>query len=135
MFNTVQCNVQCLVLAQSLIRIDSSFRKAPCTQPSINKNLTEMQCLSKSLQVPAQSLIRAFRKSLYFLSQSTLSKATISKTSTKMQCVSNFFQVLAKCFSNISQSRCIKALYERRNGQLLSQSTLYSAFERNAMFK
>ena len=90
-----------LVLAQSLIRtfskslylkrstkgaINSSFRRAPCTQPSINKNLTEMQCLSKLLQVQQNLSLR------------------------------------------LSQSTYFKPLFERSNDQLLSQSTLFTAF-------
>ena len=66
-----------LVLAQSLIRdfpkslylerstkraMNRSFRKALSTKPSINKNKTEIQYLSKLLEVSAKSPIKTFPK-------------------------------------------------------------------------
>ena len=66
-----------LVLAQSLIRdfpkslylkrstkraMTRSFRRALSTKASVNKNLTEIQYLSKLLQVSAKSPIKTFPK-------------------------------------------------------------------------
>ena len=131
--------------------MSSSFRRTPCTQPSINKIQKEMQCLTKLFLVLAQSLIRTFPKSLY-LKRSTkgamnssfrralCTKASISQKLAEMQCLRNCSNYCQNVSVTLSQSSCIKALYERSNKQLLSQSTLYLAFyqqtlDRNAMFK
>ena len=45
--------------------MSSCFRKAPCTLPSISKNSTDMQCLSKLLQVLEKSISKTFPKQLF----------------------------------------------------------------------
>ena len=98
--------------------MDSSFRRAPCTQP-----LREMQCLSKLLSKYQQNL--SLR-----LSEGHSMKEAMNSSFRRALCTKAIFN--KKYWQNVSvrlsQSRLIKALYERRNGQLLSQSTMYYGF-------
>ena len=116
-----------------------AFRRVPCTDLFISKKLEEMQCLIKLFQVLVKLISKPFPKQHF---ESALLKE---------ECAASFVEGLvlyllsAKhrhkcngqkfCFNyqqnllvRLSQSSCFKALYEKSNEQLLSQSALYLIF-------
>ena len=86
-----------------------------------------MYCLEKLIQVLAKFINKIFPKEFF---KSALRKEqwlallvehlALNKNSAKMQCLSTFLEVSLETISETSPKTCFKALYERKNAQLLS---------------